>query len=190
MTSSFSESFVLKMFSVHHENQITGGFKSYGLKSVFEKLCFRDVRFSVDSRLNRRNKSTFWTSSSRGVDSALVQQKRKNNALCEYPASIWFLLRKTRKTPLRATVSFSIEPGLWWYASLNSLQPPCRLMVFLSFKYRRAPKWSWGDACLGIWRGDEFYCLISCCFSLAKVPQCAKWYWGDKCSGIWRRQQF
>ena len=26
--------------------------------------------------------------------------------------------------------------GSWWYASLNSLQPPRRLMVFLSLKYR------------------------------------------------------
>ena len=66
------------------------------------------------------------------------------------------------------------SPGSWWYASLNSLQPSRRLIVFPSLKYRCGPKWSWRDACLGICRGEQFYRLLGCYFSLAKVPQCTK----------------
>ena len=51
VTPSFSKSSVFKMFSVPHENEKPAFLNSSGLKSVFEKLCFRD------GRPNHRNKA-------------------------------------------------------------------------------------------------------------------------------------
>ena len=58
-----SRSFVFEMFSVLAENQSRRFSVSSGLKSVFEKLHFRDGLVSVDDRSNRRNKDAFSNSS-------------------------------------------------------------------------------------------------------------------------------
>lgn len=54
---------VFEMFSVLAENQSRRFSISSGLKSVFEKLHFREGLVSVDGRSNRRNKAVFSNSS-------------------------------------------------------------------------------------------------------------------------------
>ena len=56
VTSSFTKSSIFKMFSVHTKTDAKPAFSnSSGLKSVFEKLCFRDgLVWTVGLTLEKR----------------------------------------------------------------------------------------------------------------------------------------
>ena len=63
MTTSFSKSSVLKMFSIRKKTKKPSFSDSSGLKSVFEKFRRFSRRISVDGRPNGRNKAAFSNSS-------------------------------------------------------------------------------------------------------------------------------
>ena len=118
MAPSLSKSFVCKMFSLPHENKKTGFLKSSGLKSVSEKLRFRDGL----GRPNLINITAFQIPPT-SVDGLRIQMFRSAIINPNMALSLW-------KQNLRFSLSFSPRTS---YGRKTTLTIYSRLNFNLAF---------------------------------------------------------